>query len=203
MRTNLPNQITLGRFALAILCLLFLAMFKFDPQDPTPWMLDVAFILFVAAAGTDWLDGFLARRQDQVTSFGRILDPFVDKILVVGAFVLLLGRGFRGEDGQSITGLEAWMVLIIIARELLVSGLRGFSESQGRPYGANIWGKLKMILQSVAVGWIIASAGRLRDVGWVMAGRPVVIWATVIFTTASVVAYLFASREALADRSRD
>ncbi|MBN2559640.1 MAG: CDP-diacylglycerol--glycerol-3-phosphate 3-phosphatidyltransferase [Phycisphaerae bacterium] len=202
MRMNLPNQITTGRFFLAILFLILLASFDFAHRVQKLWMLDVAFILFVLAAGTDWLDGYLARRQNQVTAFGRILDPFVDKILLMGAFVLLLGHGFRDEHGAGVTGLQAWMVVLIISRELLVSGLRGFSESQGKAYAANRWGKIKMVLQSITAGWIIASVGRLRDVEWVMAGRPVLVWAMVLFTAASVVAYLVASREALSEQSR-
>ncbi len=166
------------------------------------WMLDAAFVLFVVAAGTDWLDGYLARRQNQVTSFGRILDPFVDKILLVGAFVLLLGRGFRDETGAGVSGLQAWMVVLVIGRELLVSGLRGFSESRGTPYGANWWGKVKMVLQSITVGWLVMSVGRLREVEWIMVGRPIMIWVMLLFTAASVVAYLAASREALAEQSR-
>ena len=203
MRINLPNQITIGRLFLAIIFILLLACFDVRQREEGLWMLDAAFVLFVVAAATDWLDGYLARKQNQVTSFGRILDPFVDKILVIGAFVLLLGRGFHNDNGENVTGLRAWMVVVIIARELLVSGLRGFSESQGQAYGANWWGKIKMILQSICVGWIIASVGRLQDVGWIREGRPVMIWTMVIFTAASVVAYLVASREALAEQSRE
>jgi len=202
MRMNLPNQITVARLLVAIACLVLLCLFDIAQRERQLWMLDAAFILFVLAAATDWLDGYLARRQNQVTAFGRILDPFVDKILVLGAFVLLLGRGFRLEGGESVTGLSAWMIAVIVARELLVSGLRGHSESQGKAYAANYWGKTKMVLQSICVAWIIASVGRLRDVDWVMAMRPWLIWAVVLFTAVSVVAYLFASREALAEQSR-
>jgi len=202
MRMNLPNQITVGRLFIAIIFLVLLCRFDISHRQQQLWMLDVAFILFVIAAGTDWLDGYLARRQNQVTAFGRILDPFVDKILVLGAFVLLLGKGFRIEGGESVTGLSAWMIAVIVARELLVSGLRGHSESQGKAYAANHWGKIKMLLQSICVGWILASVGRLHDVGWVIEVRPWLIWGVVLFTAASVVAYLFASREALAEQSR-
>ncbi|HVP11979.1 MAG TPA: CDP-diacylglycerol--glycerol-3-phosphate 3-phosphatidyltransferase [Phycisphaerae bacterium] len=202
MRINLPNQITIGRFVLTVIFLVLLSSFDFAQREQSLWKLDVAFILFVIAAGTDWLDGYLARKHNQVTSFGRILDPFVDKILLVGALVLLLGHGFRDAHGEDVTGLRAWMVVVIISRELLVSGLRGFSEAQGKPYAANWWGKSKMVLQSITVGWLIASVGRLRGIEWVMEGRPIVIWVMVLFTAASVVAYLFASREALAEQAR-
>ncbi|MFQ5502284.1 MAG: CDP-diacylglycerol--glycerol-3-phosphate 3-phosphatidyltransferase [Phycisphaerae bacterium] len=203
MRINLPNQITIGRCIIAIVFLFLLASFRLADRDRHLWMLDTAFILFIVAAGSDWLDGYLARKQNQITSFGRILDPFADKILVIGAFVLLLGRGFRDSTGVNATGLAAWMVVVIVARELLVSGLRGFSESQGRAYAANWWGKIKMVLQSVTVGWIIASVGRLRDVEIIREGRPYLIWLMVVFTAVSVGAYLVASREALSEQSRE
>ena len=203
MRMNLPNQITVGRFFVAIVFLALLTRFDVADRQRLLWMLDLAFVLFVVAALSDILDGYLARRHDQVTSFGRILDPFVDKILVVGAFILLVGRGFRDGDGVTVTGLEAWMVLIIVGRELLVSGLRGFSESQGKAYAANRWGKIKMVTQSITVGWVIVSVGRGHGIEWIITGRTVLIWAMLAFTVVSVVAYLFASREALAERSRD
>ena len=203
MRINLPNQITIGRFVLAIVFIVLLARFEWSGMPGDAWMLDVAFWLFVVAALTDILDGYLARKYNQVTSFGRILDPFVDKILVGGAFVLFLGSGFIDRaTGQNVTGLSAWMVVVIISRELLVSGLRGFSEAGGKPYAANWWGKIKMLIQSITVGYILQSIGGLRHVGWVVALRPYVLWLTVLATAVSVYAYLLASREALSEQSR-
>lgn len=203
MRINLPNQITIGRFVLAIVFIVLLARFEWSAMPGDAWMLDIAFWIFVVAAVTDVLDGYLARKYNQVTSFGRILDPFVDKILVGGAFVLFLGSGFIDRaTGQNVTGLSAWMVVVIISRELLVSGLRGFSEAGGKPYAANWWGKIKMLIQSITVGYILQSIGGLRHVGWVMALRPYVLWLTVIATAVSVYAYLLASREALSEHSR-
>ena len=203
MKINLPNQITIGRFFLAVVFLVLLACFDFRRRDEMLWMLDVGFILFVVAALSDALDGYLARKQNQVTSFGRIIDPFVDKILVVGGLVLLLGGGFRDQSGENATGLSAWMVLIVVARELLVSGLRGFSEAEGKPYASNLWGKIKMITQSITVGWIIASLGRGQDVRWIIISRPYVIAIMLGVTVVSVFAYLLASREALAEQSRE
>ncbi len=199
---NLPNQITVGRFVLAVIFLVLLAAADVQRRDQQRLLFHCAFWLFVVAGSTDWLDGYLARRQNQITAFGRILDPFVDKILVIGGFILLMGDGFRDAAGRNVTGLAAWMVVVIVARELLVSGLRGFSEAKGRAYAANWWGKIKMVLQSLTVGWIIGSVGPWPGVGWIMACRPYLIWATVLFTAASVVAYLAASREDLAEQSR-
>jgi CDP-diacylglycerol--glycerol-3-phosphate 3-phosphatidyltransferase len=202
MRMNLPNQITVARFFIAIAFIVLMTLFDCRQVQQQIWMLDLAFWLFLIAAVTDILDGYLARKQNQVTSFGRILDPFVDKILVGGAFVLFLGRGFVDETGRNVTGLAAWMVVVIISRELLVSGLRGFAESGGKPYAANIWGKTKMVIQVIAVAFILQTIGNWRNVDWVITLRPAVIWITVGVTAFSVISYLVASRDALAEQSR-
>jgi len=202
MSINLPNQITIGRLIIALICLALLETFAWPRRDADDWMVNVAFVLFLIAALSDILDGYLARKQNQVTSFGRILDPFVDKLLVCGAFVLLLGRGYDNAEGANVTGLAAWMVLVVISRELLVSGLRGFSESQGTPYAANFWGKAKMVTQSVTVLVILSSLGYLRGVAWVLGLRAFMIWVTVVVTILSVFAYLWASRKALAEQRR-
>lgn len=200
---NLPNQITTGRLLLSVVFLCLLATFEYSRRAAQLWMLDLAFVLFIVCALSDILDGYLARRHNQVTSFGRILDPFADKILVCGAFILLLGRGYVDEDGQNVAGLSAWMVVIIVARELLVSGLRGYSESSGKPFGANYWGKTKMLVQSVTVPIIVISVGRLRGTEWIVPLRTFMIWLTLAITLLSVGSYLMASRGALMEQSRD
>ncbi|MEK6644941.1 MAG: CDP-diacylglycerol--glycerol-3-phosphate 3-phosphatidyltransferase [Planctomycetota bacterium] len=199
---NLPNQITIGRFFLAIIFLGGLSTFSWHTRAQQLWLLDAAFWIFIVAALSDILDGYLARKQNQVTSFGRILDPFVDKALVCGAFILLLDAGFTDESGQNVAGLSGWMVVLIVARELLVSGLRGFSESKGTPYAANYWGKAKMLVQCITVPIILKTVGSWRDIPWIMSCRTIMIWLTVAVTALSVVSYLVASREALAERAR-
>jgi CDP-diacylglycerol--glycerol-3-phosphate 3-phosphatidyltransferase len=200
---NLPNQITVGRLLLAVIFLILMGRFDFSMREQQLGMLDVAFWIFVVAAVSDILDGYLARKQNQVTSFGRILDPFVDKILVCGGFILLLGDGFRNPAGESVTGLAAWMVVVIVARELLVSGLRGFSEASGTPFAANYWGKAKMLIQCITVPLIVKTVGNWRDIRWVMTWREIMIWLTIIITALSVFAYLAAARKYLAERARE
>lgn len=199
---NVPNQITVGRFFLAIVVLVLLAWFDHDQADSQRWMIHTAFWLFLVAALSDILDGYLARRHNQITAFGRILDPFADKMLVLGSYVLLLGDGFRDSQGRNVTGLAGWMVVIVVARELLVSGLRGFSEAKGKAFGANWWGKIKMLLQSICLGWILQSLSGWRDWEAFVAARPIVIHIMVLFTALSAVSYVFASREALLEQSR-
>lgn len=202
MRMNLPNQITTARFFLSVGFLVLLGIFSWHDHAEEVWIMDTAFVVFVVAALSDILDGHLARKHNQITAFGRILDPFVDKVLVLGAFVMFLGSNFNNDDGKSASGMEAWMVIIILARELLVSGLRGFSESQGKSYAANWWGKIKMLLQSITIGWILTSLGRLSEIGWVIQGRGILIYVTVFFTIVSVGAYLLASKDALSEQAR-
>lgn len=202
MRMNLPNQITTARLFLSIGFLILLGVFSWKQQAQQIWIMDTAFVIFVIAGLSDILDGHLARKHNQITAFGRILDPFVDKVLVLGAFVMFLGSNFNTIEGHSASGMEAWMVIIIIARELLVSGLRGFSESQGKSYAANWWGKIKMLLQSISIGWILTSLGRLSKYEWVIYWRGIVIYLMIFFTVVSVIAYIMASKDALSEQTR-
>ncbi|MCK4657925.1 MAG: CDP-diacylglycerol--glycerol-3-phosphate 3-phosphatidyltransferase [Phycisphaerae bacterium] len=198
MRINLPNQITIGRLILSIIFIALLSQYKFD--DSHSRLLDWCVVVFVVAALTDWLDGYLARRKNQVTSLGRVLDPFVDKILVCGAFILLVGPGFVNAEGRNVTTIAPWMVILIVGRELLVSGLRGFSESQGQSFGADMSGKAKMWLQSTTAPLIILFVAHPQSlllnpsVSWVL---PVAVWLTVVVTVVSVVSYLSRSRHFL------
>jgi CDP-diacylglycerol--glycerol-3-phosphate 3-phosphatidyltransferase len=102
-----------------------------------------AMICFIVAASTDWIDGWWARRYNQVTKLGRILDPFVDKIIICGAMVAL--AGFPDSP------LRPWMATLVVGRELLVTSLRGMVEGQGGDFSAKQLGKWKMLLQCVAV----------------------------------------------------
>src|SRR5689334_4925370 len=125
MKINLPNQITILRLIMAIVFFFCLAPYRHGYSKPS--LLDAAAILFFVAAWTDVLDGYLARKQNQITSFGRILDPFVDKILVIGAYIFLAGDGFSLPSGK-VSFVEPWMVVVILGRELLVTSLRGVTE---------------------------------------------------------------------------
>lgn len=111
-----------------------------------------ALVLFVVAAGTDWVDGWYARKYDQVTKLGRILDPFCDKILICGTYVLLAVEMSNHNPGfpwyARVTGL---MAIIIVGRELLVTVLRSMVEGSGGDFSANMAGKLKMWFQCIAV----------------------------------------------------
>ena len=195
---NLPNQITLSRLALAIV--FFVLLSQYSQQEPSPWILDIGAVIFIVAAVTDILDGYLARRRGEVTPLGRVLDPLVDKVLVCGAFILFTGSRFVDATGHNVTEVSAWMVVVIVGRELLVTGLRGFNESLGISFGASVYGKLKMWMQSIAAPAILFIVA--HEETWGAAAGPAkktLVWLTVVITALSTVVYLVRSRHILED----
>jgi len=131
--TTIPNLLTLSRLPLSAVLFLCIAQGW--------WML--AFVTFTIASITDWLDGWWARKFNQHSIFGRTFDPLVDKVLVGGAFIFLIP--------VPGAGLVPWMVTVVIAREILVTGIRGYIETLGKKFGADWFGKLKMVLQCVVL----------------------------------------------------
>ena len=149
---NMPNLVTGTRLLLSLLLFSMIAS--------GGWWISAA-ALFVFAASTDALDGYLARRYKQITVLGRILDPFVDKVIVCGSFVFLLEK-----QGAADSGVNAWMVIIIIGREMFVSSLRGILEKEGKDFSASMAGKLKMTLQCVAVTASLLSLSESLNWPW-------------------------------------
>jgi CDP-diacylglycerol--glycerol-3-phosphate 3-phosphatidyltransferase len=131
---NLPNKLTLARLALT---LAFLAVFF----SSMPWGETVALLLFITASITDHYDGKIARRDGLITNFGILMDPLVDKILVCSAFIAFVGRDL----------MPAWMVVVIVARELAITGLRLLAAAQNIVLAAEGFGKHKTISQIVAI----------------------------------------------------
>jgi CDP-diacylglycerol--glycerol-3-phosphate 3-phosphatidyltransferase len=136
---NFPNQLTFLRLILSVI------LFGFIVGE----CYRTSLVLFIIAAGTDWLDGYYARKYSQVTTLGRILDPFADKVIVCGTFIFLVANSAITKETW---GLKAWMVVVIVGRELLVTALRSFIEDRGSDFSAKMSGKLKMVLQCVAAG---------------------------------------------------
>jgi len=155
----LPNAITSLRFVLAIACLALLHLAGGAEGADRARFGDWAIVIFIVAGLSDVLDGWLARRWNAITPFGRVMDPFVDKVLVLGTFMLLAGPGLATGpvEGQA-SGVAAWMVVVILARELLVTSLRGVLEGMGKPFPADRFGKAKMLLQCVAAPYAINEA---------------------------------------------
>jgi CDP-diacylglycerol--glycerol-3-phosphate 3-phosphatidyltransferase len=178
---NLPNQLTFLRLILAVVMFCLIS-----------WDLYLAsFVLFVIAAGTDWLDGYFARKYGQITTLGRILDPFADKVIVCGTFIFLVSVP---ELIAVRLGLRPWMVVVMVGRELLVTALRSFLEDQGADFSAKISGKLKMVLQCVAAGaclmYLHCSGLDTSAPDWVRWTMIASIWGAVLSTIYSGLAYI-------------
>jgi CDP-diacylglycerol---glycerol-3-phosphate 3-phosphatidyltransferase len=201
MKINLPNQITLARLFMAIVFFVCLAQYDVRDAPAGKWLLNLSAILFVVAALTDVLDGYLARKHNQVTSFGRVIDPVVDKILIIGAYTFLAGEGFVTAAGESVSDVTAWMVVVILGRELLVTSLRGAMEGAGDSFAANVYGKLKMFIQSFTVVWVLLSVSYGDTLAFGVVFRPVVVYLMVGVTFLSMIPYVIAARSVLAQTS--
>jgi CDP-diacylglycerol--glycerol-3-phosphate 3-phosphatidyltransferase len=165
MSRHLPNLLTLCRLLLSAAFFAILNQYRFSPvarhEHSRHWLI-IAMVVFIIAALTDWLDGYLARKWKAESTFGRIMDPFCDKVLVLGAFIYLSGPRFvdslavdANKFFTMVSGVYPWMVALMLARELLVTGVRAEVESHGIKFGAVLSGKLKMILQSVGIPVIL------------------------------------------------
>lgn len=187
---NLPNQLTTLRLILSVVLFVVIA-----------WQYYLlATALFLVAAGTDWLDGYLARRYGLVTTLGRILDPFADKVIICGTFVFLAAEPAMT---RVPLGLRAWMVVVILGRELLVTALRGFIEQQGGDFSARTSGKLKMVLQCAAAAiclYYLSYRDSAADPqalpaapSWVWIALVGSVWAAVVLTIYSGVVYVHAA----------
>lgn len=137
-KLNLPNKITLARIFIVPLIVVFLIR-------PDGWSNTIAGALFILASLTDWLDGHLARRRNQVTDLGKMLDPIADKILVAAGLIPLVALG----------RVPVWMVVVLLGREFAVTGLRFISLSEGLTIPASRMGKYKTVLQVVAIAMLI------------------------------------------------
>ncbi len=208
MFRHVPNALTGGRLVLAFVFFAMLSYYQYEGRgDPT--FLNIAFLIYLVALITDDLDGYLARRWNVEGPIGRIGDPFVDKILVLGSFIMFAGKNFiipdeNLEPGRSmvvktITGVAPWMVVLMLARELLVTSFRGIAESFGTKFGAAFAGKLKMVLQSVTILVILIYVNYFtpREPPGALEKyehparivRDVFIWTTVIWTVVSGLDY--------------
>jgi CDP-diacylglycerol---glycerol-3-phosphate 3-phosphatidyltransferase len=166
---NLPNTLTLARiFLVPIVVAVLLTMIR-------AWAFWGA-ILFLAAALTDLLDGYIARRRKQVTTLGRLLDPIADKLLISSALIALV----------QLKIAPAWMVVIIIGREFAVSGLRSIAAHEGFAIDVSTLGKGKMVTQVAAVVGLILG---YKYGGWVQYTAKVLLWAVVFFALVSMVQY--------------
>jgi CDP-diacylglycerol--glycerol-3-phosphate 3-phosphatidyltransferase len=199
---NLPNSITMGRFALALLLFGYLVLTDVcsGPDWRPPAIAGSAFILVVI---TDALDGYYARKLGQQTDFGRIADPVVDKVLICGALIFLASVQWAREFHPQLV----WIVVVLVSREFMVSGLRGFIESRGHAFPARWDGKLKMVLQCIVVPAIFLQHAldlSIPGVRWLVVTIEVIavlaLWLTFVVTITSGARYIAAAAKVL---SRD
>jgi len=202
LQKQLPNALTMLRLVFAGGFFGALNFWWYDPDNADytgPLWANVANGLFILAAVTDALDGYLARKWHVESAFGRVMDPVCDKVLILGAFVYLAGPRFlmpeqaaAGSSFAMASGVYAWMVVVIIFRELLITGIRSVAEAQGVKFPSNWWGKAKMILQAIVIPVVLLIAANFDPAENEMARiiRDVLVWATVIVTVVSGFPYI-------------
>jgi CDP-diacylglycerol--glycerol-3-phosphate 3-phosphatidyltransferase len=211
VRRSLPNGLTMLRLVLAAAFFATLNAYRY-PSDNVVWA-HISVWLFILAAVTDSLDGYLARKWDVTSTFGRIMDPFCDKVLILGGFIYMAGPRFlvpqwveEGSFFTMATGVYPWMVAVMLARELLVTGFRGEAEAMGVSFASNWWGKWKMILQSITIPTVIFFAitfktGEDRTIS--IAAKwfcYVLVYLTVVVTIVSGLPYVLRLRQIVAKR---
>lgn len=173
---NLPNKITIIRI---IMIPFFIAALLID----FPYHEPIAAVLFIVAALTDSLDGYLARSRNLVTDFGKFMDPLADKLLVCSALICFVQLG----------SVPAWMVIIIIAREFAITGLRTLAASDGIVIAASKWGKAKTISQMIAIVLLLISNWPFSLIGFPMS--TIMIYIATLLTLISGVDYLIINRK--------
>lgn len=195
---NLANRITLARMVLIpIFLVVLLGDFPEGVNAPTWWLVAqpwIASAIFIALAASDAVDGYVARSRNQVTTFGKFIDPLADKLLVMAALVALV----------DLDRLPSWIALVIIARELVVSGLRMVAVAEGRVIAASSYGKIKTVLQIAGIVGFMLKDSTLFDrvvgetghqvfstAAWIVMG------AAVVMTVASMVDYFYHARDIL------
>ena len=189
---NLPNKLTVGRLILTAFFVAFLS-------SSTHWGDVVALLLFIIASATDWLDGYLARKLNQMTNFGKLMDPLADKVLVASALVCLI------PSKENHVGIPAWAVIIIITREFLITGLRQLAAGQGEILPADHLGKHKTAWQIITIIFVLTllAAGDCfgDESRWLLfLGQrigPILIAITILLTIYSGLAYLWKNRNLL------
>ena len=190
---NLPNKLTVSRFARTVLFLW--ALFS-----PLRFNDTLALIFFCVASFTDYLDGSISRRRGLVTNFGILMDPLADKILVCSAFIAFVESTQLNPDAPF--KVTAWMVIIIVARELAITGMRLLAASKKTVLAADNLGKLKTVFQIVTViALLITDATNewspwLQNVfqSWVAGFAQLALWMTVVLTAVSGLIYLWRNR---------
>ena len=172
---NLPNKLTLARM-IAVPFFIAAYLLGYFPA---------ALIIFIGASVTDYFDGKIARSQNLVTNFGKIMDPLADKILVYSALCLFIESEI----------IRAWMLILILAREFIVAGMRTVAASEGRVLAAGMSGKIKTVLQMFAVIVYLLALSLKSGSDAVMTAGNVLFWASLVMTVYSGTEYVWKNRD--------
>ncbi len=178
---NTPNKLTVVRMIMVPFFVFF--MLTDFAGAASKW---ISLAIFVAASLTDYLDGHLARKYNLVTDFGKFMDPLADKLLVCSALICLV----------ELDRLAAWIVIIIIGREFIISGFRLVAADNGVVIAASYWGKFKTVSQMIMIILMIMDLG-----GFFGALEMIFVWLAVALTIISLVDYLYKNRNVLAMQS--
>ena len=188
---NLPNLLTIIRMALVPV---FIVFFYSGLNGALPYSLVLAFLVFLIASATDFVDGYIARKHNLVTNFGKLMDPLADKVLTTAAFIVFV-------DAQVV---PAWMVIVILAREFIITGLRGVAASEGVIIAAELSGKLKTVFQMAAICLILLGLAIESNPPFafivilsVTGIGQICLWIAVALTVYSGVEYLWKGRKLL------
>ncbi|MBD5450212.1 MAG: CDP-diacylglycerol--glycerol-3-phosphate 3-phosphatidyltransferase [Lachnospiraceae bacterium] len=174
---NLPNKLTMFRVILIPFFVVFLLV------DITPVDKWIALAIFIVASLTDLLDGKIARKYNLVTNFGKFMDPLADKLLVCSALICLV----------ALNRVPAWIVIVIIAREFIISGFRLIASDNGVVIAASYWGKFKTTFQMVMICLMIV------DIEQISLLTGIVMWAALILTVVSLIDYLVKNKDVMKD----
>lgn len=185
---NVPNVLTAVRFLLSIVVFVLIPLHQYF----------AAMMVFIIAASTDWIDGWWARKYNQVTKLGRIFDPFVDKIIICGTFIFLAAE-------WPASGIMPWMAVVVMGREMLVTAIRSEIEGRGGDFSAQFMGKLKMVFQCAAVVTSLLALQHVAKSGdaaatlppWLFWSLHVSVWSAVGTTIYSGGEYIYAAARIL------
>lgn len=183
---TVPNILTVLRLVLT--GFLFWMICVSDNVENRTFFLDVAFVFFVITGLTDIVDGYVARRFDATSKFGRIVDPLADKILICGSFVCfaIIGRPHLFDLSEGTLSIIHWLlVAILIIREAMVTVIRQYAEDKGIKFPASVYGKLKMFAQSFGVGTVLVKMNHLETALWANWFTAVVFIIIIITTVVS------------------
>lgn len=179
---NLANKVTISRILLVPVFLLALIIdFRYKDIEVGKY---IALLIFIIAASTDFIDGHIARKRHQITNLGKFLDPLADKLLVVTALVWFVEK-------QEIV---SWMVIVIIAREFIVTGLRLIAAGEGIVIAASNWGKIKTVTQIIAIIALLMHDLAPFNVLFVIPFHEIAVWLAVIITIYSGYDYVYKNK---------